>query len=360
MGSLTITGLSKRFGDSSAVDDASLEVADGELLALVGPSGCGKTTTLRLIAGLAVPDAGDIAVDGRSVLRAPPAARNIAMVFQTPALYPHMTVRENLTFGLRARGASRRRARETAATAAASVGVTALLGRRPATLSGGEARRVALARALAREPAVFLLDEPLTNLDIRAREHLREEIVGLQERLNATMLYVTHDQPEALAIGHRVAVMNEGRIEQVAQPRALYELPHSVFVATFLGDPPMNVLPATVADGRIRAGNASVQAPRANLPGEVLLGLRPEHVLIGGSRWAEFDPDAPRFPAVVTRAQHAGDRLIYTLDIGGPLLRARTEPGFALHIGETVQAWIDPAGVHLFDPATRRRVGANA
>lgn len=347
---LALTGLTKRFGDVAAVRDLTLEVRDGELLTVLGPSGCGKTTTLRLIAGLETPEAGDIALDGVSILDRPPSRRSVAMVFQSGGLYPHMTVMENLAFGPRARGVSRAGSLRRAELVVASMGLGGLLERRPAELSGGEARRVALARAMVREPAVFLLDEPLGALDARAREELLDEIARVQERLATAMIYVTHDQHEALGLGHRVAVMNAGAVEQVGTPRAIYERPATVFCASFVGIPPMALGEASVSDGVIRCGNARAPAPAREVPARVTMGVRPEHVYIGGSAWAAAAPPGERFPAIVQRVEAHGDRSIITLDAAGITLRARCEPGFTLPSGDTVQAWLDPGGLHLFGP----------
>ena len=246
-------------GETPAVAGFDLTVRDGEFLVLVGPSGCGKSTTLRMIAGLEMPTAGRIAIGGRDVTALPPKDRNIAMVFQNYALYPHMTVAENMGFALRLRGVARTEIERRVAETAATLGLGPYLKRLPKALSGGQRQRVALGRAIVREPAVFLFDEPLSNLDAKMRVEMRSEIIRLHQRLKATMVYVTHDQTEAMTMGERIVVMRGGRIQQVAVPRELYERPANPFVAGFIGTPPMNLFPP-------------------GLLGPETVGLRPEHL----------------------------------------------------------------------------------
>ena len=269
-----------------AVDDVTLEAADGELLVLVGPSGCGKSTVLRLIAGLEEATSGTIRIDDAVVNALPPQARNVAMVFQDYALYPHMTVRRNLEFPLKMRGAGRDEIERRIATVARQLDLDGLLERLPKQLSGGQRQRVAMGRALVREPAVSLLDEPLSNLDAKLRVEVRAEIAELQARTRTTMLYVTHDQVEAMTLGERVAVLNAGRLQQIASPRELYDRPASAFVAGFIGNPPMNLLPGRVVvngDGlrvAVAGGTLGVDdvafARRPAVGAEVTVGIRPE------------------------------------------------------------------------------------
>jgi len=283
---LELAGVAKTFADGTeAVRGLDLAVADGELVVLVGPSGCGKSTALRLIAGLETPDAGSVRMDGAAVDRLGPQARNAAMVFQNYALYPHMTVAANLEFPLRMRGAGRAERRRRVAETAAMLGLDDLLGRRPAELSGGQRQRAAMGRALVREPAVFLMDEPLSNLDAKLRVRIRNEIADLQRRLGATTLYVTHDQAEAMTLGQRVGVMRGGRLLQTDTPEGLYEHPAEVFVAGFLGSPGMNVLRTRLqrqnGEWWLDFGGERLAVPAAAVPaglegGEVLAGLRPE------------------------------------------------------------------------------------
>ena len=230
-------------GDARAVDDFSLTVKDGEFLVLVGPSGCGKSTTLRMVAGLELPTGGQISIGGRDVTFAPPKDRDIAMVFQNYALYPHMTVAQNMAFALKLRHVSKDEIARRVASAAESLGLTPYLKRLPRALSGGQRQRVALGRAIVREPSVFLFDEPLSNLDAKMRVEMRAEIIRLHRRLGATMIYVTHDQTEAMTMGERIVVMNQGRLQQVSPPLEIYERPANTFVAGFIGTPPMNLFP---------------------------------------------------------------------------------------------------------------------
>jgi multiple sugar transport system ATP-binding protein len=247
-------------GDRPAVDSFSLTVKDGEFLVLVGPSGCGKSTTLRMVAGLELPTSGKISIAGKDVTNLPPKDRDIAMVFQNYALYPHMTVKENMAFALKLRGVKRAEIDRRVQAAAETLGLVDYLKRLPKALSGGQRQRVALGRAIVREPAVFLFDEPLSNLDAKMRVEMRAEIIRLHQRLGATMIYVTHDQTEAMTMGSRIVVMNEGRIQQVAPPLEVYERPANQFVATFIGTPPMNIFPA------------------GSFGFERTVGLRPEHI----------------------------------------------------------------------------------
>jgi ABC-type sugar transport system ATPase subunit len=281
MASARFTGVSRRFDGVAALADFSLEVADGELVAVLGPSGCGKSTLLRCTAGLETPSAGEIHLGGRRIDPLPPHERDVAMVFQSYALYPHLSVRENIEFPLRMRGVAgaerRRRAEETAAM----VELGPFLDRRPAALSGGQRQRVALARALVRRPALFLLDEPLSNLDARLRTSVRRSIRELQRRVGVTTLYVTHDQTEAMTLGDRVVVLEAGRIRQVGTPAEIWERPSDTFVAGFVGAPPMNLLDADWDGGALALGGRRVALPPAlaaalPAPGPLRVGIRAE------------------------------------------------------------------------------------
>ena len=264
-------------GDAPAVDGFSLEVADGEFLVLVGPSGCGKSTTLRMVAGLELPTSGRISIGGRDVTGLPPKDRDIAMVFQNYALYPHMTVQENLSFALKLRKVPKGEILRRTSAAAETLGLTPYLKRLPKALSGGQRQRVALGRAIVRNPSVFLFDEPLSNLDAKMRVEMRAEIIRLHRRLGATMIYVTHDQTEAMTMGTRIVVMNGGRIQQAAPPMEVYERPANTFVASFIGTPPMNLFPPGMLDlGRtvgVRPENIAIcavdTAPERALPATV-------------------------------------------------------------------------------------------
>ena len=288
MGRVEVRGISKLFGQVKAVEHVDLATAEGEFLVLLGPSGCGKTTLLRMIAGIEEPTAGDIVIDGRVVTRLPPRVRNIAMVFQSYALYPHMTVGKNISFPLRTRGMEKGAIREKVEWAAGMFGIGHLLDRKPRELSGGERQRVALARAMVRQPSVFLLDEPLSNLDAILRASAREELRQFQKRVGVTTIYVTHDQVEAMGLGDRIVVMSRGTIRQVGTPREIYQWPADTFVATFVGSPPMNLIEQ----------------------GDLMVGFRPETFLP-----ADFVGDAEevvRYPFEVTWLEYLGaERLVY-------------------------------------------------
>jgi ABC-type sugar transport system ATPase subunit len=315
-------------GGARALIDCSLEVADGELLVLVGPSGCGKSTLLRLLAGLDEPTRGAIRIDGRDVAAESPQSRNVAMVFQDYALYPHMTVRENLAFPLRMKKWERSAIDARVARTAELLELGALLERQPRQLSGGQRQRVAMGRALVREPAAFLLDEPLSNLDAKLRTQVRAEIETLQRRTGTTMLYVTHDQVEAMTLGDRVAVLHEGRLQQVAAPRDLYEHPANAFVAGFIGSPPMNLFAARVvrdASGgsAIAVGGALVALPGVLREGaSVTAGVRPESLAL-------VAPNAPG--AIAAQVEHVellGHETLVHLRIGDLAWIARV-PGMS-------------------------------
>lgn len=277
MSSVTLTGVHKRYPDGfHAVRGVDLSIADGELVVLVGPSGCGKTTTLRMIAGLEEISEGEVRLGERVVNRIAPGDRDLAMVFQNYALYPHMTVRRNMDFGLRMRRTAKSQRAERVAEAAAMLGIEDLLDRRPAELSGGQRQRVALGRAIVRHPAAFLFDEPLSNLDAKLRAETRTEIAELHQRLGATMVYVTHDQVEAMTLGQRLVLMNQGLVQQVDTPMAVYARPANRFVATFIGSPAMNLLEGELRDGRFTAAGVSWQASGPD--GPATLGVRPEDV----------------------------------------------------------------------------------
>ena len=314
-----------------ALADFSLEVADGELLALVGPSGCGKSTVLRLLAGLEAPSAGVIRIGGRDVSALPPRERNVAMVFQDYALYPHLRVRENLDFPLRMRGLSKAERASRVARVAELLALGALLERWPRQLSGGERQRVAMGRALVREPAAFLLDEPLSNLDAKLRVQVRAEIAELRRRTATTMLYVTHDQVEALTLGDRVAVLERGRLQQLATPHELYRRPANRFVAGFIGSPPMNFLPARLLPG-------------ARASGDLTAGVRPEGVSL-------VEADAPdALAARVETVEVLGHETLVHVRLAAADVRWVTrEPGLAQRKpGERVGLRVAPAEVHLF------------
>ena len=276
---VTLRGLVKRFRDGTeAVRGIDLDIAKGEFLTLLGPSGCGKTTTLRLIAGLEEPTEGSIAIGERDVTHVDPGDRDVAMVFQTYALYPHMTALQNMTLGLTVAGMSKAEANEKARETARLLNIEPLLERKPAKLSGGERQRVALGRAMVRSPACYLMDEPLSNLDLKLREHMRTELKRLHQAYKITTIYVTHDQAEALILSDRVAVLNEGEVQQVADPVAIYERPANMFVADFIGSPGINFLSGTLNEGTVAVAGRVLEGVNAEGSASVVLGIRPEDV----------------------------------------------------------------------------------
>jgi len=342
MATVETRGVVKHFGHVVAVDGVDLGIREGEFLVLLGPSGCGKTTLLRMIAGLEQPTAGEILIGGRVVNDLPPRARKIAMVFQSYALYPHMTVFRNIAFPLKAQGVPAAEIPGKVAWAAGLFGITHLLERKPRQLSGGERQRVALARAVVREPTVFLLDEPLSNLDAKLRATARDELQQFQRRIGTTTIYVTHDQIEAMGLGDRIAVMQGGRVRQIGTPPDVYDEPADTFVAGFLGSPPMNLVEA----------------------GDVLLGLRPEHFLPRESHDAPGELHA--LPFRVTRLEYLGaDRLLYGTLEGrheGARVVARLPStiGVPLRAGERYDFAAREKDLKFFDRATGLRVTPRA
>ena len=375
MARVVFDGVTKVYpGPVVAVADLSLEVADGEFLILVGPSGCGKSTALRMVAGLERISDGTIAIGDRVVNDVPPKDRDIAMVFQNYALYPHMTVEKNLGFGLRRRRMPRDDVRERVDEISEMLGLHDLLSRRPGQLSGGQRQRVAMGRALVREPEVFLLDEPLSNLDAKLRVQMRAELKRLHERIGITTVYVTHDQVEAITLGERIAVLSEGVLQQVGPPQDVYDHPANVFVAGFIGSPPMNLLRGSVSPGRVTVGDVELEAPSAPLPeGEVLVGIRPEGLRPTGEGHA-----GPVFEVCVEVVEPLGDEVLVhgtVAALGGVaateaeegILAAETESGRVSVIvrlppedrpatGSLLRVAPAPNAVRLFDPASGRAI----
>ncbi len=363
---ITLRGISKRFGAATVLDGIDLAIAPGEFLTLVGPSGCGKSTLLRTIAGFEPQDAGEVRIGERVVDGLPPAARDVAMVFQSYALYPHMTVAGNIATPLEMRRLSlverlplvrllspRRPAIRRAILAeveavARQLDILPLLGRKPAQLSGGQRQRVALGRAMVRNPAAFLMDEPLSNLDARLRVQMRTELAELHRRLGATFVYVTHDQVEAMTMSDRVALMEAGRILQFGTPSALYDTPSSIAVARFIGSPPINLLPAMAQpDGTVVAEGVALRADVPLVAGPVTLGLRPEALSLATAQ-------APGcLPVRLRRAENLGaEWLLHTETRGGVALVARIASGAG--VPEQLSLALDPARLHLFDAAGAR------
>lgn len=359
MTAVRLESLTKRFGSVVAVDSIDLSIDSGEFVVLVGPSGSGKTTSLRMVAGLEAVTSGSIFIGDRDVADVHARERDIAMVFQSYALYPHMTVADNMGFALKLRKIPRdeikRRVREVAAT----LGITEELPRRPTTLSGGQQQRVALGRAIVRDPAVFLFDEPLSNLDAKLRVSMRGELIKLHRRLAATMIYVTHDQIEAMTMGDRIVVMHEGQIRQVGTPLDVYDDPDDIFVAGFIGSPTMNLLGGTAerrgdglafsADGLTLDLPASHAAARG---GPMMIGIRPEFLSL------REEHDAITIEGRIEAVEHLGADTILELSTVGPTLMAKIARNDAVHYGENVRMWADPNKVLAFGIDSGKRLRA--
>jgi multiple sugar transport system ATP-binding protein len=348
-------------GGIKAVDGFDLSIPDGQFVVLVGPSGCGKSTTLRMVAGLEVLSGGTIRIGDRVVNNVPPKDRDIAMVFQNYALYPHMTVFKNMAFGLKLRKVSKREIRARIEEAASVLGIGELLGRRPKELSGGQRQRVAVGRAIVRKPAVFLFDEPLSNLDAKMRVQMRAEISRLHRRLGVTMIYVTHDQVEAMTMGDRLVVMNQGRIQQLDTPQNLYDRPMNRFVAGFIGSPPMNFIECRLAmeDGKLHAKTHAldfrIPEERAGKLGpyvgkEVVLGIRPEHILDPLSY--EQRGEGETFQASVWVVEPLGSEKFVHLRMGPTTLVARMAPHVPLKMGENAPFVARMDRAYFFDKDT--------
>ena len=351
-----------------AVSNATFEAHDGELLVLVGPSGCGKSTLLRMIAGLEAVTEGTISIDGRIVNDMPSKDRDVAMVFQSYALYPHMSVADNLAFGLKMRRHPPADISRRVQAAAEKLGLTAVLDRRPAMLSGGQRQRVALGRAIVRDPKVFLLDEPLSNLDARLRLSTRMEIAKLQRSLCATMIYVTHDQIEAMTLGSRIVVLDAGVIQQIDTPMGLYDRPANLFVAGFFGHPAMNFFRGTLTGNRsLQLADGDVTLPIGNLTDtrpaitqyegrEIVIGLRPEDMRPAPD--SDTGHTAPTFSARLEYVEPVGHEIFLNLRFGACDLVSRVAPMALPQPGGTVRLSFQPAKLHCFDPQTGSRIGS--
>ncbi len=338
-----------------AVKNLNLQIEDGEFMVLVGPSGCGKSTTLRMLAGLEEVDSGSIRIGDRDVTDLPPKDRDIAMVFQNYALYPHMTVEENMAFSLKMAHVDKAERSRRVREAAALLGLTDYLDRKPKALSGGQRQRVAMGRAIVRQPLVFCMDEPLSNLDAKMRVQTRTDIAKLQSDLDITTVYVTHDQVEAMTMGDRVAVMNQGEIQQVDTPLNLYDKPVNLFVAGFIGSPQMNLIEATPGEGHAKIGNYTVPVTfPANTPDRITIGIRPE-------AWQHVSSEAGGLPIHVEVVEELGsDSFVYgssdTASVSEHLI-VRISSKDKVRRGETIYVTTDPDDVHVFDTATGLRIG---
>ncbi|MEU7818658.1 ABC transporter ATP-binding protein [Pseudonocardia sp. NPDC049154] len=355
MAAIELDGIVRRFGDTTAVAEISLTTARNDFLVLLGPSGCGKTTLLRMIAGLLEPTEGRILVDGRDVTALPPRERDLAMVFQNYALYPHLTVERNLGFGLSVRRTGKDELRRRVDEVAELLDLGHLLGRRPKELSGGQRQRVALGRAMVREPQAFLMDEPLSNLDAKLRSGTRTRLISLHRRLDTTFVYVTHDQIDAMTMATKVAVLNQGRIEQFGSPVEIYDEPATAFVAGFMGAPPMNLLPAELGTGPdddqlvLRAPGLELPLPHRGDPGvrEVLLGIRPEHLVPAA---------AGELRGRVDIVENLGNEEIAECEIGEARLSIRGARPIGLTAGAAAAFTVRPEHVHLFARQSGRRL----
>ncbi len=357
MAEVSFDHITRRFAGSAgpAVNDFTLDIRDGELMVLLGPSGCGKTTSMRMVAGLETPDEGDIRIAGRRVNDLEPKDRDVALVFQSYALYPHMTARDNMLYPLKVRHMTRDERARRVDQVADSLGIRHLLDRKPRELSGGEQQRVALGRAIVREPQVFLMDEPLSNLDAKLRVHTRAELKGLQQELGTTTVFVTHDQAEAMTMADRIAIMNLGTLQQVGTPDEVYDTPSNLFVAQFMGSPPMNTLPARRDDGALIGPEGwRLPLPRglAVESDELTVGVRPEDLELSQT------PRETGQPARVFVSEPLGAEVIVNVHVGETLLKVRTTPDVRPSRGDVVYVSANPRKLHVFGPDGGRIVAA--
>jgi multiple sugar transport system ATP-binding protein len=344
--------LTKSFDENCVLAELDLSIPDGDFLVLLGPSGCGKTTALRIAAGLEEPSGGRVYIGDRDVTVLPPRARDIAMVFQSYALYPHLKVRDNIGYPLRVRKVPKAKIGQEVDRVAETLGLTDYLDRKPRHLSGGQRQRVALARAIIREPAAFLMDEPLSNLDAQLRIQMRLEIKRLQQDLGATTLYVTHDQVEAMTMADRIAVLRGGVLQQLAPPLELYSRPANTFVARFVGSPPMNLLAGSVSEGLFRCGPGAIEVPGGTAGGEVQLGFRPEAATI-----IEPSDPAAQLQLPVYAVEPLGNEMIVAFRVDGDLLNVRAPSGAPIAVGQSCGIRVPTGHLHFFDPQSGQRQG---
>jgi multiple sugar transport system ATP-binding protein len=360
MATVTFTNVNKSYGQTQIVENLNLELPDGSLTVLVGPSGCGKSTSLRMLAGLEPITSGEIAIGDKKVTHLEPKDRDVAMVFQNYALYPHLTVRENIAFPLRATKESRVSARKRADEVAESLGLTHLLDRKPKDLSGGQQQRVAIGRAIIRQPSVFLFDEPLSNLDAKLRVETRTELLQIQRRLGITSLYVTHDQEEAMTLSDRMVVMKEGRIAQEGTPLEVYGKPANTFVAAFVGSPKMNLIDGELERGVFVASGGLWLELGTNLPdGPVTLGVRPDDLVVGADDGVTGGAGASAgAPATVGLVELLGPRAIVSVEAAGHTLTSVVEASklSGVHESSTVTVRVRPESWHLFDRDSGERL----
>ena len=347
MASVELSDIRKSYGSLEVIHGVSLSIDDGEFIALVGPSGCGKSTLLRMIAGLEDITDGEVFIGDRVVNPLTPRERNIAMVFQSYALYPHMTVAENMGFNLKLSGVAKPEIERKVGDAARMLALTELLDRKPSQLSGGQRQRVAMGRAIVRDPAVFLFDEPLSNLDAKLRVQMRTEIKALHQRLGSTMVYVTHDQIEALTMADKIVLMNDGRVEQMGPPLELYDRPANLFVAGFIGSPAMNMIEGEIADDGFRAGGVTLPLlPGIAARGRAICGIRPEHLVLADDG----------LPATVKLVEPMGSETQVTMALGDQTIIGVFRERLSAHPGETIRVRPAPDLIHLFDAETGQRI----
>ena len=347
--SLSVNKLNKFYGTVQAVKDFSINVKPGEFLVLLGPSGCGKTTALRMMAGLEATSSGQIIISEEDVTNLQPKYRDIAMVFQSYALYPHKTVAENIGFPFKVRGIKGKERDNAVKEAASQVRMEHLLDRYPKQLSGGERQRVALARAIVRRPAVFLMDEPLSNLDAKLRIYMRAELKRMQHELGITTVYVTHDQVEAMTLAHRVAIMNQGVLQQIGSPREVYDKPSNLFVAGFMGSPPMNLISGVISNEVLEAQNTKILLNGIDMKGDVVLGFRPENAEIVGKGNGQFD-------AKVYTTELAGDHSLVTLMLGEISLTVKMSTDFEAEYDSIVGVQFEKQKSFIFDEKSGKRL----
>jgi multiple sugar transport system ATP-binding protein len=363
MGQVVLRSINKFYDSVHAVKDVNLQIRDKEFVVFVGPSGCGKTTTLRMIAGLEAISSGDISIDGQVVNNLPPMDRDIAMVFQNYALYPHMSVYDNMAFGLKMRKFNRREIAKRVEEAADILDIGDYLKRKPRQLSGGQRQRVALGRAIVRHPRVFLFDEPLSNLDAKLRVQMRVELKKLHQRLGTTAVYVTHDQVEAMTLGDRVVVMRDGVVQQVGEPLDLYNSPANRFVAGFIGSPAMNFATVTMMDGngRLTAKNAGLELEvphihadrlRSHAGRQVTIGIRPENLHVA----SESDPAGLTFPSKVEVVEQLGSEILLDVRVGDDTMVASVDPTIRARVQDQIRLAVNPARLHFFDTDTETAI----
>ena len=363
MGQVVLKGINKFYDSVHAVKDVNLQIRDKEFVVFVGPSGCGKTTTLRMIAGLEAISSGDISIDGNVINELAPMDRDIAMVFQNYALYPHMSVYDNMAFGLKMRKFEKPEIEQRVRDAADILGIGDLLKRKPRQLSGGQRQRVALGRAIVRHPRVFLFDEPLSNLDAKLRVQMRVELKKLHLRLGTTAIYVTHDQVEAMTLGDRVVVMKDGLVQQVGEPLELYNQPANKFVAGFIGSPAMNFAAVTVTEAngslivensglRLKLPDETAQRLRGHIGCEVTLGVRPEDLTVAGAA----DLDHPCFDAVIEVVEQLGSEILLDMKVGEGVMVASVEPTVRVKVRDKLRFAMRPSRLHVFDAKTEAAI----